>query len=80
MAIDDQFKEDSFDLILNTLRNIVESIDDLDELWDKGQLIGSMFDEQQGLLEARINDRKKHDKQQSKNNRKNKRAVLADQA
>jgi hypothetical protein len=47
--------EDSFDLILDILDNILEGVDDLEELRQLGMFIGNIFDMREGLLEARRN-------------------------
>ena len=50
-------QEDTFVLICDALRNILETIDDPEELHQMGMELGGMFDMQEGVIEAIRNGR-----------------------
>ncbi len=48
-----ELKDTTIDLILDSLRTVMESVDDLEELHDITMLIDSILGERKNLLEAR---------------------------
>lgn len=50
----EEMKEAAFDLIIESLRVVMDEVDELDELHDKAMLIDSILAERESLLEARM--------------------------